>query len=123
MAPVFDAINTGLPVWLCEQIADVAMLRSYGAVATCDLDGRGCWRDEYAERFAGADITVLGMRDRPGWQHAARVINTLMPTAAAIRFVRPAVGGNAHNHFYAGRTLDEFVLIDTPLPLRPLRPT
>jgi putative DNA primase/helicase len=109
---VLAAVAGGRPVYVCEGEKDVEALCKAGVVATCNPHGAGKWRPEYSEFLRDADVTIVQDKDEPGRQHAAAVVDSLALLAASVRVVEAAVGKDAADHLAAGKTLEEFVVVD-----------
>ena len=68
-----------------ERCAD--SLVDLGLIATTSPEGAGRWRDEYAESLRGRAVCILPDADRPGGDHAADIIMSLLGVAAELRSV------------------------------------
>ena len=101
---LLGAVSQQQPVFIVEGEKDVENLRALGIPATCNIGGAGKWRDEYNETFRDADVIVISDNDpptinakgetllnedgsprRPGQDHAKRVADALLGTAARVR--------------------------------------
>lgn len=109
-------------IWICEGEKDVlAVVQRPGLVATCNAGGAstpcsGKWTEAHAAYLTGADVVVVADRDQAGEQHAAHVVDTLMPTARSIEVVQAAHGNDASDHFAAGGHSGNFLSVWTPKP-------
>lgn len=81
--------ETSSVVLVVEGEKDVNNLWVWGFVATCNPGGSsdGRWKPEFSQALAGRDVIVLPDNDKPGREHAARVIKSLQETAARVRFL------------------------------------
>lgn len=110
-----DGIAAGRRVWIVEGEKDVDALARLGEIATCNLNGAGKWRAEYAAAFTGAEVTIVADRDEPGRDHARDVAASLAGVAAAVRIVQPAVTADkadVSDHLAAGYGLADLVPLD-----------
>jgi len=82
------------PVFLVEGEKQVDFLRSLGLCATCNPQGAGKWRDEFAESLRGRDIIIVPDNDPVtekngkvscvGMEHAESVADSLTGKAATV---------------------------------------
>jgi hypothetical protein len=112
---VLEALAADQPIFVCEGEKDAVALGKAGYVATCNPGGAGKWRDEYSQVLAGADVVVVADRDQAGYRHARQVARSLEKVNATVRVVEPMEGKDAADHLTAGRTVEEFALIDAEL--------
>lgn len=110
---VVAAVTAGSTVYVCEGEKDAHALEAAGVVATCNPMGAGKWRDGYAEPLRGADVVVVQDKDDPGRDHVADVLRSLARVDASVRLVEAMVGKDAADHLAAGRTVAEFVAVET----------
>lgn len=104
-------VAAGRPVWIVEGEKDTETLIGTGQVATCNPGGAGKWRAEYAALFAGARVSVVADRDRPGQAHARQVADGLAGVAAQVRVVEPAEPHkDITEHLRAGLTIHDVVV-------------
>jgi len=107
------AVAADDPVYVCEGEKDADRVRALGLAATCNPQGAGKWRAEYAEPFRGAaDVRIVADRDRPGYQHAAQVAASLEAVGARVVVLEAATGKDVSDHLDAGHGLDELVVMD-----------
>ncbi|MBA3895522.1 MAG: AAA family ATPase, partial [Gemmatimonadales bacterium] len=105
---ILRAAAAGGTIYVVEGEKDVAALVQAGAVATTNPGGAGKWRAEYSEALRGAHVVVVADRDRPGYQHAEEVRQSLAGIAASVRVVEAAAGKDAADHLAAGHRLSDF---------------
>jgi 5S rRNA maturation endonuclease (ribonuclease M5) len=74
-------------VIICEGEKDVDNLRGLGFIATCNSEGAGKWKDEFADYLIGKDIFIIPDNDAPGQSHADRIALSLQGKARSIRVV------------------------------------
>jgi hypothetical protein len=97
-------------VFVPEGEKDVDRLRSLGLLATCNSEGAGKWRPDFAKFFAGRHVVVLPDYDDPGRQHADQVIANILPYAKQVRRLElPGLPlkGDVSDWLDAGGTRDE----------------
>ncbi|HZW08023.1 MAG TPA: hypothetical protein VFF65_12945, partial [Phycisphaerales bacterium] len=117
---VVAAVKARSPVWIVEGEKDVASCEARGLVATTNPGGAGKWKSEYSRLLAGADVTIVADKDEAGLAHAKQVANSLKAVGVrAWRIVTAARGKDATDHFDAGHTPDEFVLLHGSPPAQP----
>ena len=61
--------------------------RKLTAVATCNFDGAGKWRDEYAPFFAGRRAVIFPDNDDVGRAHAEQVAKSISRFATSVKIV------------------------------------
>jgi len=116
---VLAGVRAHKPIWEAEGEKDVDRLRREGVIATCNPEGaaqdgqRSKWRQEYSELLRGATVVVVRDRDQAGKAHAQAVVDSVRQTAKMVLLVEPAAGKDASDHFAAGKTLSDFVVIET----------
>lgn len=110
---VIDAVTVGDTVFVVEGEKDVEALEQQGYVATCNPEGAGSWRDEYAEPFRDAkDVRVVADRDEPGREHARKVAASLRGVRATVHLYEPAHGKDVAEHLGAGFGVADLAWID-----------
>jgi putative DNA primase/helicase len=114
LTALLAGIRAGRAVYIAEGEKDVRALERAGEIATCNPGGagRGKWRAEYAQHFAGADVVVIRDRDEEGRAHAERVAASLRPVAASVRVVEAALGKDASDHLDAGLGVGDLVPVE-----------
>ena len=116
---VLEAIQQGLPVWLCEgEKDDEAVNQRLGAsgIATTHSNGSGGFDDDVIEQLRGAHLVLAIDRDLAGYRRAVELSDKLTGVVASLRMVLAAVPdekSDPADHFAAGFGLDDF--IDLPL--------
>lgn len=111
------AVATGQPVWLVEGEKDADALIGVGIVATTKPFGAQGWHKvaEHAhDVLNGAHVVMCGDDDAKGRAYARDVVRSLREVVATIT-VRQAAAGfkDAAEHLGAGRSVDEFVTIES----------
>lgn len=106
---VLAAKERGETIWVVEGEKDAEALGGVGISATCNAGGAGKWTDQHSSYLRGADVVIVADKDKPGYAHAAKVVQSLEGCAASVRVVEAAEGKDAADHLAAGRTLDDFV--------------
>lgn len=111
------AVKDGKAVWCAEGEKDVHALEAAGVTATCNSEGAGKWKPEFAAFLPGVDVTIVADKDGPekkyaGQKHAAAVAASLRGRAKSVRVVAAAQGKDAADHLAAGYGLDDFVPAD-----------
>jgi hypothetical protein len=74
-------------VFVAEGEKDVDRLRALGFTATCNPEGAGKWRPEYAGWFRHRPVVVLPDNDQAGRDHARDITRGLDRVAASVRVV------------------------------------
>ena len=116
---VIEAIEQGLPVWLCEgEKDDEAVNQRLGAtgIATTHSNGSGGFDDDVIEQLRGAQLVLAIDRDLAGFRRAVELSEKLTGVVASLRMVLAAVPeekSDPADHFAAGFGMDDF--IDLPL--------
>jgi hypothetical protein len=119
---VLDAVANGRTVFVAEGEKDVHALERAGAVATCNPQGAGKWRDEYSAALRGADVVIVADRDDRGREHARQVFASLQGIAKSVLVVQAATGKDAYDHLNAGHGLNELVDADLADGVPPSQP-
>lgn len=116
---VVAAVREERVIWIVEGERDVEALAARALItATCNPMGAGKWREEFAQYFHGADLTIVADRDKPGRAHAEAVVANLMPVARSIVVVQSAHGKDARDHLEAGGSTGDFLTVWEPKPIR-----
>ncbi|MFG3620811.1 toprim domain-containing protein [Nocardia sp. NPDC047654] len=103
-----EALDTGREIFVCEGEKDVQQANRAGLIATCNAMGAGSWTPEHARWLAGAGrVIVVADRDRPGYQHAAKVADTLTGRVGEVRVLQARSGKDLSDHFDAGYDLTD----------------
>ncbi len=82
--PELLAAERDAVVYLVEGEKDVDRLRSLGLVVTCNPQGAGKWRAEYADSLRERHVVILPDNDDAGQRHAQQVATALSGAAASI---------------------------------------
>lgn len=112
LAEVLEAIVAGKQVYIVEGEKDADRLRSEGLVATCNPMGAGSWTEDYSKMLKGANVVIWRDKDDPGRKHAATVKAALCGLAKSVDIVESLHGKDASDHFEAGGTLTDIVMIE-----------
>ncbi|MGY1946162.1 toprim domain-containing protein [Nocardia asiatica] len=108
LSDVREALDTGRELYVCEGEKDVQRANRAGQLATCNAMGAGKWTDEHARWLAGAArVIVVADRDRPGYQHAAKVADSLTGRVGEVRVLQARSGKDLSDHFDAGYDLTD----------------
>jgi 5S rRNA maturation endonuclease (ribonuclease M5) len=115
---VLREIQEGVAVVIVEGEKDVETLIAMEYSATCNSGGAGKWcgRDAegYAQSLAGADVIVIPDRDKPGKDHAADIVRSLLGRTTSVHVLElPAeIDGQSikdvSDFFDAGGTREQF---------------
>lgn len=120
------AVEAGEPVCVVEGEKDVHALEHLGFTATCCPMGAGKWRDAYSEYLRSAEVIVLPDNDTAGEKHAQKVLNSLAPVAASLKYLRlPELvdKGDVSDWIASGGSADALrLLISTEKPWQPSSP-
>jgi 5S rRNA maturation endonuclease (ribonuclease M5) len=106
---VIAAVLADDPVWIVEGEKDAEALRDLDQVATCNSEGAGKWRDEFADAFRDArDVRIIADDDAPGRAHARDIDGSLRKVGANARLFLAAEGCNdVSEHLAAGHALED----------------
>ena len=118
---VIAAVQVGDPVYVVEGEKDVHTGERAGAVATCNPNGAGKWRQEYGASLRDATVIVIRDGDKAGREHANTVARSLTGVARAVTVVDTKAGKDVTEHLAAGHTLGDLAPIPAPEP-EPSRP-
>lgn len=120
---VLQAVADGRTIYWVEGERDVHSLEAIGEVATTNAGGGNRPLDpEWAQFFEGADIVVVGDRDKTGQTYARAVARLLINSAASVRVTQsatPQVKSDVTDHLQAGYGIEQLEL----LPMRSVRRT
>lgn len=116
--PKLLAARLDQTVYIVEGEKDVHACEAQGLLATCNCGGAGKFRADHAELLRGRHVVIVMDKDQEGEKHARKVLALLQGVAESVRVVQAKAGKDAHDHFAAGHTLDEFEVVhlseDTP---------
>ncbi|MGK8559555.1 toprim domain-containing protein [Nocardia gipuzkoensis] len=108
LTDIREALDTGREIFVCEGEKDVQRANRAGLIATCNAMGAGSWTPEHARWLAGAGrVIVVADRDRPGYQHAAKVADSLTGRVGEVRVLQARSGKDLSDHFDAGYDLTD----------------
>lgn len=110
--PELLATPLDVPIYICEGEKDVLACVEQGLVATCNSGGAGKFKPEFVEHFYGRRAVIVMDRDEAGRKHAQRISDLLDGIATSVQVVHAKSGKDAHDHFAAGFSVDEFVDFD-----------
>lgn len=110
-----DRIGDTTTVYVCEGEKDVLAVEAVGGVAVCPAMGAGKAHLFDWSPLKGRDVIVVADKDKPGRAHAEAVADQLKNVAKTVRIVEAAVGKDAADHLAAGKTLEDFVAVDSPV--------
>lgn len=105
---VVKALKDKKTVWVVEGEKDTEAMRRHGQVATTNWNGAGKGYDQYFDLLDGANVAVIADRDKPGYQHALKIYETLAPGSKVKMFIAKA-GKDAADHFTFGYSVKDFV--------------
>ena len=106
-------------VYVVEGEKDVEAVDAAGGVAVCSPMGAGkADRADWSE-LAGKNVIIIADKDKAGRAHAADVIARIVPCTASVHVAEAKVGKDFADHYAAGYSLDDLVLVapDKPIPL------
>lgn len=83
------AIEEGYPVYYAEGEKDCDNLAKLGYVCVTS-GGVSDWNSKYAKYFKGATLTIFADNDKPGLEHAKRVMRDVKEFCWACRIVTPS---------------------------------
>jgi hypothetical protein len=95
--PKILAESDDYPVFVVEGEKQVHFLESVGLIATCNPQGAGKWKAEFAESLAGRDVVVVpdndpivtrnGKTHCTGMEHAEQVADSLVGKARSVHVI------------------------------------
>ena len=74
-------------VIVSEGEKDVETLRKLGFTATTNVGGAGKWLAAYSDVLAGKDVVVFPDNDKPGQDHAEKVVESVSDKAISVKVV------------------------------------
>ena len=77
LASVIKGVQEGYPIWVVEGEKDADTLIKLGIIATTMPGGAGKWLDIHTQALAGADVEIIADNDKPGIEHAQKVLQEL----------------------------------------------
>lgn len=99
------AVADGRTIYLVEGEKDADNLTAAGAVATCNPNGAGKWRDEYSASLIGAHVVVIADADKAGRAHAQQIAASLAGKTLSTTLAEPAYGKDVTDHLAHGLDL------------------
>lgn len=110
---VIEAVEQCREIYIVEGEKDVHTLENQGLVATCNPGGagNGKWKPEYSEVLRDAVVVIVADNDQPGQAHARHIREALTGIAASITVAEAASGKDVTDHFTAGHTLDDLLIV------------
>ncbi|MGO9155346.1 AAA family ATPase [Mycobacterium sp.] len=102
-------------VYVVEGEQDVLAVEAVGGVAVCNAMGAGKAHLFDWSPLKGKHVLIVQDRDDPGRSHAAEVAAILEPIAESVQIMQAAVGKDTADHIAAGKTLDDFVEVESEL--------
>lgn len=109
---IYEAAQSGHPIWLVEGEKDADFLWQHGLFATSRHDGGGQskWRGRYTDTLKGAPVVnVIPDQDKVGAQYAQMVYHELRSQGIEVVIFKPARGKDAAEHFTNGYGVDDFI--------------
>jgi len=120
---VAAAVAAGARVWITEggkNADDLAAVLPVVDAATTAPDGaRGPWSVDYTAVLAGATVTVIADRDRPGYEHGRQVAAALRAAGCGVRLVRTPLEvehADVSDHLAAGLALADLEELPAEAP-------
>ncbi|MFB8001549.1 toprim domain-containing protein [Nocardia sp. NPDC056000] len=109
---LIEGVKAGREIYVVEGEKDVKRAMQAGQVATCNAMGAGGWTPEHAKWLHGAGrVIVVADRDRPGYQHAAKVADTLHGHVGEVRVLQAAAGKDLSDHLDAGHRIEDLEMV------------
>jgi 5S rRNA maturation endonuclease (ribonuclease M5) len=104
-------------VLVVEGEKDVHSAERLGFTATCNAEGAGKWRPDFADTLAGKSVVVVPDNDEPGRKHTADVVRSLRGKACEVRVVSVPTGKDLTDWIAAGATKET---IDSAIAAAPV---
>lgn len=108
-----NRIGDATTVYVPEGEKDVEVIEAVGGVAVCSAMGAGKAHLFDWSPLKGKHAVIITDKDDKGRQHAAEVAAILEPIAESVQIVQAAVGKDPADHIAAGKTLDDFVEVES----------
>ena len=107
-----DRIAEASTVYVVEGEKDVLSVESAGGAAVCSAMGAG-----NADKFdwtplSGKRVVIVGDKDKPGSGHVDDVAKLVHDIASMVQVVEPVEGKDFSDHYAAGHTLADLVVVD-----------
>jgi hypothetical protein len=116
---LIETVSHGGTVYITEGEKDADAINALNSdapspsfIATCNPGGAGKWRSEYNAVLRNASVIIIADKDEAGRNHALQVAESLKGVAATIEIREAAIGKDAADHLAAGRTLEDFPLVE-----------
>ena len=117
LASVIKGVQEGYPIWVVEGEKDADTLIKLGIIATTMPGGAGKWLDIHTQALAGADVEIIADNDKPGIEHAQKVLQELSKAGCTVNTWVSSKAKDVTEHLGMGGTLDDFVpLTDAVVP-------
>lgn len=117
LASVIKGVQEGYPIWVVEGEKDADTLIKLGIIATTMPGGAGKWLDIHTQALAGADVEIIADNDKPGIEHAQKVLQELSKAGCTVNTWVSSKAKDVTEHLGMGGTLDDFVpLADAVVP-------
>ena len=102
---------------IVEGEKDADTLIKLGIIATTMPGGAGKWLDIHTQALAGADVEIIADNDKPGIEHAQKVLQELSKAGCTVNTWVSSKAKDVTEHLGMGGTLDDFVpLTDAVVP-------
>lgn len=92
-------------VYIVEGEKDVETLRKHGKTATCNPMGAGKWRAEFSKFLEGKTVIILPDNDKPGREHAGKVLKSVEKLAASAKIIDVPDGKDITEYLDGGGNL------------------
>ena len=117
LASVIKGVQEGYPIWVVEGEKDADTLIKLGIIATTMPGGAGKWLNIHTQALAGADVEIIADNDKPGIEHAQKVLQELSKAGCTVNTWVSSKAKDVTEHLGMGGTLDDFVpLTDAVVP-------
>jgi replicative DNA helicase len=117
LASVIKGVQEGFPIWVVEGEKDADTLIKLGIIATTMPGGAGKWLDIHTQALAGADVEIIADNDKPGIEHAQKVLQELSKAGCTVNTWVSPNAKDVTEHLGMGGTLDDFIpLADSVAP-------
>jgi DNA primase len=109
------------PVWIVEGEKCADRLARECLTATSASEGAGKWKSELNEWFSGRICYIVPDNDRPGFEHAKQVADSLVGIAAEVKIVKlpdlQMEGDDVFEWLEGGHTADELEKLASRQPV------
>lgn len=110
--PQLLSANPNEVIFVVEGEKCVHALEKHGLLATTNAGGAGKWLESYNTALKGRKVVILPDNDKPGFEHAAKVAQSLKSVAKSVTVVKlPGLPqkGDVFDWFAAGHTKEELI--------------